>query len=111
MDGMFAKTAPDLLPWKFTDEDLVSIPIPADVLDKSDDENGKTKRKGWGSKLKDKFSHKSSFRLVQVTRGDYLKYFARDEQGAYIGTEPEEMGLRLIKERERQAQLEGAVSK
>ncbi len=49
--------------------------------------------------------------MIRVTRGDYLKYFVRDEKGNYCGTEPEGVGLRLLRERDRLAAEEQADGK
>lgn len=112
----FTPTAPQLLPWKFTDDDLISIPVPWEPSDDDDDAAepaSKAKGKSWGSKIRDKLGKNSSpqFRIVQVSRGDYLRYFAKDEQGRYCGTEPEGLGLRLLRERERQPKPEGHDTK
>jgi hypothetical protein len=40
--------------------------------------------------------HKTKFFTAQMPRGEYLKYFAKDDKGLYVGTEP----LRLWTEEE-----------
>ncbi|KAI9794852.1 MAG: hypothetical protein M1816_002980 [Peltula sp. TS41687] len=59
---------------------------------------------GLGSKIKQaiKGTKKAApkMRVVKMTRGEYLKYWARDEQGNYIGTEPEGVGEELWKNRD-----------
>lgn len=51
---------------------------------------------------KDKKAKKSKegFRLVRMTRGEYLMYWAKDEEGRYIGTEPVENRAEFWKLRE-----------
>ncbi|KAI9780801.1 MAG: hypothetical protein M1816_002673 [Peltula sp. TS41687] len=87
----FIPEAPPALPWKFTDSSMISVPIP--VLARED---GPTEEEnatgGLGSKLKQAIKGKKAapkMRVVKMTRAEYLKYWARDEQGNYIGTEPE----------------------
>ncbi|KAK5015165.1 hypothetical protein LTR60_003001 [Cryomyces antarcticus] len=39
------------------------------------------------------------FRTVQMTRADFRKYWARDEEGRYVGTEPEGSGREWYREK------------
>lgn len=94
--------APNLLPFKFTDDSIISIPVlpPQDfsetkLADSDDDEYNdslKTKPKGRMSFFRRKSSSstkkdkKGAFIMKDVTRADYLKYYAKDEKGNYIGT-------------------------
>ncbi|TKA81065.1 hypothetical protein B0A49_00685 [Cryomyces minteri] len=39
------------------------------------------------------------FRTVQMTRADYSKYWARDGEGQYVGTEPEGSGREWYREK------------
>lgn len=105
----FTPMAVQNLPWKFTDDDLISVPIP--VPDSSADGDDTSEHAGsttsLGSKVKHAFMYKGKskgkkspkFRVVKMTRGEYLKYWARDEHGNYIGTEPEGLGEELWKNR------------
>ena len=43
---------------------------------------------------------KDEFKMVEMTRGEYLKYWAKDEEERYIGTEPEGEGAKRLRERE-----------
>ncbi|KAI9709621.1 MAG: hypothetical protein M1812_007669 [Candelaria pacifica] len=87
------------LPMKFTDESIITVPIPIDEPSPCPETNIiKEGKKSWVSKLGDSIKGKKSqgkFRMVRMTRGEYLKYWAKDEEGRYIGTEPEGMGREL----------------
>ncbi|KZF22829.1 hypothetical protein L228DRAFT_268211 [Xylona heveae TC161] len=50
-----------------------------------------------------KKAREKKYQIVQMTRGEYLKYWAKDEQGRYCGTEPEGKGRELWRERLRAA--------
>ncbi|KAI9823844.1 MAG: hypothetical protein M1826_007590 [Phylliscum demangeonii] len=97
------------LPWKFTDEDVISVPVtlptpaaaavvPPAVLAHPNEEA----KEGFVAKVllggkrrakeKNEKKEKAKVVVLRMTRGDYLKYWARDEQGVYIGTESEEQG-------------------
>ena len=101
--------APQHLPVRFTDDSILTIPIPykdlsplsdeSDITNKDGNDNGpvhtgKQKRrsslfgklKGGDKEKKDK----EGFRLVKMTRREYLMYWAKDEEGNYIGTESKE---------------------
>lgn len=54
------------------------------------------KLKGGGGEKKAK---KEDFKMVKMTRGEYLMYWAKDEEGRYIGTEPEGEGVQRLRER------------
>ncbi|KAI9673853.1 MAG: hypothetical protein M1817_002059 [Caeruleum heppii] len=87
------------LPYKFTDEDYISVPVPAEEEKPSEVRQVTGRRPTFFMKLKQALSDrdgggsgKQKFRIVRMKRGDYLKYYARDEDGNYIGTEPEGSG-------------------
>ena len=42
---------------------------------------------------------KAGFRMIEMTRREYLMYWAKDEQGRYIGTEPKGRGAEIWRER------------
>ena len=86
-------------PVRFTDDSMITIAVlPSDdakvktLEDSSDDDNpikeepkkkfGFFRRKSAYSKKKDQ-----PFVMKQVTRRDYLKYYAKDDDGNYTGTE------------------------
>lgn len=110
--------APQHLPVRFTDDSVLSIPIPYKDLwptagldgqiDESNDigavhTGGERRRSSIFGKLKgsnkDK-KGKEGFRLVKMTRREYLMYWAKDEAGKYIGTEPKENRMEFWKARE-----------
>jgi hypothetical protein len=87
--GVTGKT----LPWKYTDESLISVPClkprPEESADASGEVNDK-KKKWWrrkSSTSSNSINDPNNFVLRKVKRGDYLKHYAKDEQGNYIGTE------------------------
>ena len=116
--GDWSNVSPQFLPVRFTDDSILNIPIPykdlfpTDHLDiKMDDTScsgpvhvGKARRrssileklKGSGRAKKDK----GGFRLVKMTRREYLMYWAKDEAGNYIGTEPKENRVEFWKSRD-----------
>jgi hypothetical protein len=87
--GVAGKT----LPWKYTDESLISVPClkpraqePAPPAGDAGDKMKKWwRRKSLtsGNSLNDP----GNFMMKKVKRGDYLKHYAKDEQGNYMGTE------------------------
>ncbi len=116
--GDWQNVAPQFLPVRFTDESVLNIPIPykdlfpIDELDnKYDDSNNhgpvhtgkESRRSSIFGKLKSgrkEKKQKEGFRLVKMTRREYLTYWAKDEQGRYIGTEPKEKRVEFWKARE-----------
>ncbi len=116
--GDWQNTAPQHLPVRFTDDSILNIPIPykdlfpTDELGiKIDDSNtngpvhrgGERRRSSIFGRLtrgdKEK-KEKGGFRLVKMTRREYLMYWAKDEEGNYIGTEPKEKRVDFWKARE-----------
>ena len=116
--GDWQNVAPQHLPVRFTDDSILNIPIrykdllPTDELDKevedSNDSNpvpaGRDQRRsGIFGKLKGankEKKEKDGFRLVKMTRREYLMYWRKDEQGNYVGTEPKENRVEFWKARE-----------
>lgn len=96
--------APNLLPVRFTDESIISIAVlpPPDLPDakpeaSDSDEDGNPVK---GLKPKSRFSFsafrrkssskkekKPDFVMKDMTRAEYLKHYAKDDKGNYIGTE------------------------
>ena len=111
--------APQHLPVRFTDDSILTIPIPyKDLCPQADEPDpqfnnsndngpvhtGNEKRRSslfekltGGSKEK---KEKEAFRMVKMTRREYLMYWAKDEEGNYIGTEPKEKRGEFWKARE-----------
>lgn len=82
------------MPWKYTDESLISVPClrprPQDSVSTSGEANVQ-KKKWWrrkSSTANSSVNDLDNFVLKKVQRGEYLKHYAKDEQGNYIGTEP-----------------------
>ena len=89
---------PQLLPKRYTDDSIIPA-IVTDVVpnEKSVEEEGTKKKGGFFGKFKGKKGgdeldalgqKKGITRVVYMPRRDYLKYFAKDENGNYIGSEP-----------------------
>jgi hypothetical protein len=81
-------TLPQLLPKRYTDESI----IPAIIVDVIPREGGEVKKEkmSWVRKLKGEVSEgdkKGLTKVVYMPRGEYLKWFARDTEGHYIGKE------------------------
>lgn len=97
--------APNLLPARFTDESIISIPVlpPPDVpdgkafsSDSDEDDNpikGREKPKSRFSlssfrrRLSSKKEKQPDYVMKEMTRAEYLKHYAKDDNGRYIGTE------------------------
>lgn len=96
----FGAAAPNLLPVRFTDDSLIMIPVmPPDgatgkVLEGDSDEDqdpikAEPRKKFGFFRRKSSSSSKKkdqAFVMKEVTRRDYLKYYAKDEEGNYTGT-------------------------
>ncbi|KAL8649291.1 MAG: hypothetical protein Q9226_005638 [Calogaya cf. arnoldii] len=110
MPSDFTSQAPQFLPQKFTDESVLVIPVPLSALEAEEasapkgDNKEPQRRSSLFGKLKKggemKGGKKDGFKMVEMTRGEYLKYWAKDEEGRYIGTEPEGQGARRLRERD-----------
>ena len=91
----FCGEAPQMLPWKFHDEDMITVPIPYDDDGMSESPAAvATEKKGFMGRLgrtisgEGKKTKQEKFKMVRMTRGEYLAKWARDEDGKYIGTDP-----------------------
>jgi hypothetical protein len=91
----FYGEAPQMLPWKFTDEDMITVPIPYEDEETTEKSAGAgEEKKSFMSRLGRKLSgagekdKQEKFKMVRMTRGEYLAKWARDEDGKYIGTDP-----------------------
>jgi hypothetical protein len=85
---------PQLLPRRYTDDSIIPA-IVVDVIPSQrtieEEEKKKTRRGSFLKKLKGepkKEEGKGLTKVVYMPRREYLKYFARDLEGKYIGTEP-----------------------
>ncbi|KAI9894546.1 MAG: hypothetical protein M1814_001900 [Vezdaea aestivalis] len=83
----FMGQAPQNLPWRFTDDDIISVPVP---IEDNAAAGTEAKKKGLFGKMHQKITGKTDkkFKVVQMTRREYLAKYAYDENGKYIGTEP-----------------------
>ena len=76
--------APQFLPMKFTDESILNIPIPYEDIyppereEEKEKEKEKERRPSFFGKLKiggAKGRKKEGFKMVRMTRGEYLMYW------------------------------------
>lgn len=86
-------SAPQLLPRRYTDDSIIPA-IVVDVIPSQKTIEEEERRKGKKSfmrKLKGepkKDEGRGLTKVVYMPRREYLKWFARDLEGKYIGTEP-----------------------
>lgn len=89
-------SVPQLLPKRYTDDSIIPA-IVTDVVPSQKTVEVESKKKGGlFSKFKGKKEaetdglgqKKGVTKVVYMPRREYLKYFAKDEKGEYIGTEP-----------------------
>jgi hypothetical protein len=85
-------TAPQLLPKRYTDDSIIPA-IVTGVIPAENKDKVEPKKKGLLGKLKGKKeevvdSEKGVLKVVFMPRREYQKFFARDLNGNYIGTEP-----------------------
>lgn len=89
----FQGTAGKTLPFKYTDESFISVPClkpRAQESATSIGEPNEKKPKWWrrkSSTSSNSVNDPNNFTMKKIQRGDYLKHYAKDEQGDYIGTE------------------------
>ena len=81
--GTFAVTQGSTLPFKYTDESLIPVPVRKEPLIM----DGKPRKRGLFSRLKGKNEGNEGFTIKQIQRGEYLKHYAKDDNGWYSGTE------------------------
>jgi hypothetical protein len=79
-DSVLSTAGVNHLPVKFTDKSVISIP----VLPKGGAQIETPKKKRFWSRRK---SENNNFVMKEMTRGEYLKNYAKDDQGKYTGTE------------------------
>ena len=91
-------SVPQLLPKRYTDDSIIPA-IVTDVVpsEKTAQLEASKKKGGFLSRFKGKKENeglnengerKGITKVVYMPRRDYLKYFAKDERGVYIGSEP-----------------------
>jgi len=91
--GGFASTTAgaNLLPPGYTDRSLVRIPIKLADVGGQDAIQGTAeikaeKKRGFLSKLTTKKDARDDMKVVMMSRGDYLKYWAKGPDGKYLDT-------------------------
>ncbi|RMZ79719.1 hypothetical protein DV738_g3183, partial [Chaetothyriales sp. CBS 135597] len=77
--------APDLLPQRYDDTSLITVPVmrPEDIGTANGHVTEK-KRSLFSSRRR---SENSQFVMKKIPRGEYLKHYAKDEAGQYVGTD------------------------
>lgn len=85
----FTPQAPQFLPVKFNDDSIIPVPV---LMAKSEAKG--EEKQGFIGKMKGIMSgsgkeKEGKLRVVYMPRREYLKYFAKDDDGNYIGTEPQ----------------------
>lgn len=103
----FGAGPPNLLPVRFTDDSIISVPVipppgtkgklaAASPFEDEDDEGPVKQPKESGffsffqrksSSTSKKKEEKYDFVMKDVTRGEYLKHYAKDDKGKYVGME------------------------
>ena len=80
----FGRGPANILPRRYNDDSLISIPVirPEDIG--KPDAYKKEKKSLFSSRRK---SENANFIIKQIPRGEYLKHYAKDEASKYIGTE------------------------
>ena len=117
---------PSHLPMRFTDNSIITVPVRlADLQDPNEDfdawwdtanKESKSRRRSIKSIARSILlrepagSKRGDFVLLKITRGDYLKYCAKDENGKYIGTEPQSAGRAFLKDMVARQQTERSNS-
>ncbi|RMD43313.1 hypothetical protein DV735_g1857, partial [Chaetothyriales sp. CBS 134920] len=76
---------PALLPRRYTNDSLITVPVmrPEDV-GTADGHKSEKKRSLFSSRRR---AENSKFVMKQIPRGEYLKHYAKDDAGQYVGTE------------------------
>jgi len=87
MSGGFVANAPQHMPHKFTDDSIMPVPVMLKAVDGAPQKRTSSfvnALKGLGTSKDDR-----PMKVVRMPRREYLRYFARDSNHQYIGTEPE----------------------
>ena len=77
----------NLLPAKYTDDSLIPVPV------LKPDQAGKALPERKRSFFSRRKSKDDSFTIKHLPRGEYLKHYAKDDNGTYVGTEEPAAGL------------------
>ena len=89
-------------PDRSDDDSVNSVKNPAaDLVDSGDESDPRQReperRKSWIVKLKPQSLSSGREELMRMTGRDYLRDWARDQAGKYIGTEPQGQGRRVLR--------------
>lgn len=88
---------PQLLPKRYTDDSIIPAIVTDVVPSEKTFQAGEGKKKGFLGRFKGKKEEvvgengerKGVTKVVYMPRREYLKFFAKDERGEYIGSEPQ----------------------
>jgi len=72
---------------KFTDDSPIPVPVRKPSSAMNGEDPPKKKHGLFARLVKGKNEGNSNFTIKQIKRGEYLKHYAKDEQGWYCGTE------------------------
>ncbi|OBT63319.1 hypothetical protein VE03_07204 [Pseudogymnoascus sp. 23342-1-I1] len=86
---VYGPTAPHFLPFRFTDDSI--IPVVVRVCEESFKSGVEGKPRKGRRSLRDRLGFRKTKAVVaMMPRREYLRHFAHDEEGRYVGTEKEE---------------------
>ncbi|PVH77406.1 hypothetical protein DL98DRAFT_517376 [Cadophora sp. DSE1049] len=92
---LWGEQAPNHPPFKFTDQSLIPVIVRVARSEKDMSTSRPPRRTSRLSSLIEGFqtsrAKSSNIKVVRMPRADYLKYFARDKNNFYVGSEPERM--------------------
>lgn len=117
----FGRAAPNLLPVRYTDNSIISVPVlshaeptqsngytddnASEDLNPIKEQNSKSGRSRFSlSSFRRKSTSKGKqqdFIIKEMTRGNYLKHYAKDDSGRYIGSEDPAVDCILNNEEDR----------
>ncbi|RMZ91348.1 hypothetical protein DV736_g1440, partial [Chaetothyriales sp. CBS 134916] len=80
----FGQGAADLLPKRYDDNSIITVPVMRPEDAGKADGHKKEKRSFFSSRRR---SENSNIMMRQMPRGEYLKHYAKDDAGRYVGTE------------------------
>lgn len=92
IDGSIAGSGANTLPRKFSDDSILTIPIPVKDYDDAEEASPAAqqpqKKVSWlkrrMSAQGERTGGKGGIKMVRMTRADYLKYWAKGEDGVYL---------------------------
>lgn len=94
IDGGISGSGANTLPHKFSDDSILTIPIPVKDYDNDDDDGvdeakaNKPQKVSWlkrrMSAQAERTGGRGGIKMVRMTRGEYLQYWAKGENGKYL---------------------------